>query len=739
MDSETEVKLRDLRLELAEICLDARIDKIAALSNASTGDALAAMYNTGLRQLPMSKSDQAIAERCHRMLTVEHDPVRKACAYLALSLFMYSYRIERSFELIDVPTEIVATMVRALLGLPQFFEKDGARRQALTHLSKATEEIHKAARVIDEIDFRRNVLDGFLDGFILTPVYGEDVSLRDISVKRAELIQLHLQVSGLLHEHVPVWPSQVPEQLRIGILSPGAQSEMAAIRGHLFGLSKERFNITAFVPNAAADSVSRGVDDLADALISLPVDDIAEAAAMVIREDLDVLICAANITNICTFPWTQLMAQRLARLQVAMHASPMTSGFDTVDLYINGALNEPEDADADYTEQLALVEGSSNHYHFIDGVTEPQALTRRDLGLPDTGTVFVSGANAFKIGPDLVRAWTDILGAVKDSHLVLYPFNPNWSAHYPQRKSFVKFLHNRFAAAGIDIGRLHLLESQPSRAPILGLLKLADIYLDSFPYSGAVSIIDPLLCGCPPVVLSGETARCRQSAALLREIDLDVMVTESRDDYVAVAVRLSSDVSLRDEISQAVEEMTERAGLGRSDFIGGEVGELIWHAFESRLNNSPAIEVFVGNFGTPDGLTQLSGNFQLNFLQQNGAKFGNFAGVSIGDDGIVTALFDNGVTRPVFQIPVATFTNPNGLNNLSGNVWISTDNSGNPVLREAGDAGAGAIASAALESSTVDLGQEFTRMITTQRAYSSAAKVITTADDMLDELLRIKR
>lgn len=155
--------------------------------------------------------------------------------------------------------------------------------------------------------------------------------------------------------------------------------------------------------------------------------------------------------------------------------------------------------------------------------------------------------------------------------------------------------------------------------------------------------------------------------------------------------------------------------------------------------NSPAIEVFVGNFGTPDGLTQLSGDFQLNFLQQNGAKFGNFAGVSIGQDGIVTALFDNGVTRPVFMIPVATFTNPNGMENLSGNVWIATDFSGNPVLREAGDAGAGAINSAALESSTVDLGQEFTRMITTQRAYSSAAKVITTSDEMLDELLRIKR
>ena len=91
------------------------------------------------------------------------------------------------------------------------------------------------------------------------------------------------------------------------------------------------------------------------------------------------------------------------------------------------------------------------------------------------------------------------------------------------------------------------------------------------------------------------------------------------------------------------------------------------------------------------------------------------------------------------MIPLATFTNPDGLSSLSGNTWIATDFSGNPTLRQAGDAGAGEINAASLENSTVDLGTEFTRMITTQRAYSSAAKVITTADDMLSELLNIKR
>ena len=171
--------------------------------------------------------------------------------------------------------------------------------------------------------------------------------------------------------------------------------------------------------------------------------------------------------------------------------------------------------------------------------------------------------------------------------------------------------------------------------------------------------------------------------------------------------------------------------------------EIVWSNGAANMENgsqtSPAVSVNLGDYNTPDGLTQLSGSFQLNFIQQNGAKFGNFSGVSIDKTGIVSALFDNGVTRPVFQIPLATFTNPDGLSSLSGNTWIATDFSGNPTLRQAGDAGAGQINEASLEGSTVDLGTEFTRMITTQRAYSSAAKVITTADDMLSELLNIKR
>jgi flagellar hook protein FlgE len=184
-------------------------------------------------------------------------------------------------------------------------------------------------------------------------------------------------------------------------------------------------------------------------------------------------------------------------------------------------------------------------------------------------------------------------------------------------------------------------------------------------------------------------------------------------------------------------------GNGTPDTINVNTLQIKWangaEAMDGSTTISPKVDLFLGNTDLADGMTQLSGSYQVTYITQDGAKFGNFSGVSIGDDGVVTALFDNGVRRPVFQIPVSTFVNPNGLQALTGNTFIETDTSGAYTLRTAKEAGAGSISAAALEASTVDLGEEFSNMIITQRAYSASAKIITTADQMLDELVNIKR
>jgi flagellar hook protein FlgE len=93
----------------------------------------------------------------------------------------------------------------------------------------------------------------------------------------------------------------------------------------------------------------------------------------------------------------------------------------------------------------------------------------------------------------------------------------------------------------------------------------------------------------------------------------------------------------------------------------------------------------------------------------------------------------------VYKVPVATFTNPDGLAPVAGNAYQLTDTSGTATILEAKTGGAGSIASNSLEASTVDLAKEFSDLITTQRAYSAATRIITTADQMLQELMQIKQ
>ncbi len=147
----------------------------------------------------------------------------------------------------------------------------------------------------------------------------------------------------------------------------------------------------------------------------------------------------------------------------------------------------------------------------------------------------------------------------------------------------------------------------------------------------------------------------------------------------------------------------------------------------------------VGNQGSVNGLTQFSTEYIVSKIEQDGVQFGSFSGVTIDESGIVTALFDNGRSLKIYQIPLANFSNANGLSAKTGNAFLETDRSGPYFLREANTGGAGLIQSGALEASTVDLANEFTNMIITQRAYSASAKIITTSDEMLEELVRIKR
>ncbi len=150
------------------------------------------------------------------------------------------------------------------------------------------------------------------------------------------------------------------------------------------------------------------------------------------------------------------------------------------------------------------------------------------------------------------------------------------------------------------------------------------------------------------------------------------------------------------------------------------------------------VQLNLGAPGSYDGVTQFDGEFVAQ-ATRNGAAFGAFSGVEIDESGTVFARFDNGEIRPVYQIPLARTANDNALNALDGAAFEQTAGSGDLRIGAAGEAGFGAIAAFATERSNVDIAEELTALIETQRAYSSNTTVVQTADEMLEEATRLKR
>jgi flagellar hook protein FlgE len=152
-----------------------------------------------------------------------------------------------------------------------------------------------------------------------------------------------------------------------------------------------------------------------------------------------------------------------------------------------------------------------------------------------------------------------------------------------------------------------------------------------------------------------------------------------------------------------------------------------------------AVKLNVGGPRDFTGLTQFRSATTATAIGQDGYTMGRLRQISIGEDGLITGSFTNGTTKDLAQIMVVDFTNPGGLQKVKDSVYTTSSNSGDPIYGFAGSQSSSVIKPGALELSNVELAQEFTDMITTQRGYQSNARVITVSDSLLEELISLKR
>ena len=176
--------------------------------------------------------------------------------------------------------------------------------------------------------------------------------------------------------------------------------------------------------------------------------------------------------------------------------------------------------------------------------------------------------------------------------------------------------------------------------------------------------------------------------------------------------------------------------LGASAAAAPGAGAVNWAASLGVAAQNITLNL-AGGSGSTGGLTQLDSQSVTQSINTNGTAFGNLANIEINSSGIVTAIFSNGVTQNLAQVAVATFPNPDGLTAVNGDAFQDSQNSGTFTLEQPGTGGAGQIDPSTLEASTVDLSSQLTDLITSQSAYSASSKIITTANQMMQDLLNI--
>lgn len=153
------------------------------------------------------------------------------------------------------------------------------------------------------------------------------------------------------------------------------------------------------------------------------------------------------------------------------------------------------------------------------------------------------------------------------------------------------------------------------------------------------------------------------------------------------------------------------------------------------------------NFGSPisqgglgrDGVTQFGAPSSTSSRSADGYTAGDLANVTVDADGVVSGTYSNGQTLAMAQLTLAKFRSNDGLGRAGQSLWTDTRSSGNPALGTAGVGGRGSVVSQTLEQSNVDIAAQFVELIQHQRAFSANSKTITTSDEMLQELMMLKR
>ncbi|MBD2654409.1 hypothetical protein H6G45_13135 [Synechocystis sp. FACHB-383] len=285
--------------------------------------------------------------------------------------------------------------------------------------------------------------------------------------------------------------------------------------------------------------------------------DSREIATAIEADQLDLLIDLDGLTNNTV---AQVLALKPAPIQVTWLGSD-ASGLPTIDYYFVDELVLPRDNQRYYREQLWYL---PNTYIAVDGfeVGIP-TVTRQTLGIKENAVIYLAVQHSTKYTPSMAQLHLGILQSVPESILLIKDRNRN--------SRLRQMVQNLAMNMKIDLERLIFLDGDADESTHRANLSIADIILDTYPYSGATTTLETLWMGIPLVTWVGKQFSARNSYAFMRQVGLTAGIAHNADEYVEWAIRLGNDNPLRQQIRQTLLEAKQTSPLWQGEAFTREM------------------------------------------------------------------------------------------------------------------------------------------------------------------------
>jgi predicted O-linked N-acetylglucosamine transferase (SPINDLY family) len=548
--------IRQYRKQIADRWLNLSPDQLEENYLGALGEVHRSLTNSMLKKEPITQEEKTFIDALSAQISKGLDEPEAVNYLLAAMLYSRADNLPLSHNLSPIPQWFINDYLNFVLNYVPYFQEVEEADSYYQYMREWGDYIHLS--IFSNLDslFWKNVARVFLQLANFIPLYFNEANLKDIYVKRAEILEYVLKLNGHEIDYDFSCPSAKYRKNRIGILAshftPTAET-FASLPVYEY-LSRD-FEVILYSLSNTGHRLEQYCQSCANSFKLLP-NNLTDQVNLIRSDDLDILFVATNITAV-TNQICLLSMHRLARVQVTSVSSVVTTGIRHMDYYISGKLTDwCDDAEQHYQEKLLKLDGSAHCFSYgSEQNTATIKVSRESLGIAESAVVFICGANLFKITPELSNSWAKIIAALPNSVLVLYPFGPNWSKNYA-KEAFKAHLNKTFAQHGVELDRLLILDPHPipNRDDIKEYLKLADIYLDSYPFAGTTSVIDPLEVGLPVVARQGTCFRSAMGAALLQELAMPDLVASSEESYIQIALALGTDRELRQQKSEHIQQ-----------------------------------------------------------------------------------------------------------------------------------------------------------------------------------------